>query len=264
MRKTIRYFWISKRKIDTWAESKNIFFILAIGRSGTKFLADLLSKAPGAYVVHEPVRADFLAYQRAFHSEEEAMKYIQVFRKREIYLRCRDRKINTYGEVNSALRRHCNALKHAFPKAVFIHLIRDGRDVLRSMMSRKTMTSEDPNTRLIYPVDGDPYRDSWPKMTRFERLCWYWQVENQYLRKYIAKTIRLEELVSSYDYFKRELLDPLGLQLSEEVWQKAAESPKNVTENYAIPHWSEWPRSKLDAFLGICGEEMEANGYQID
>lgn len=257
-------FWITDKKVEKWANGKNIFFVLAIGRSGTKFLADLLNKAPGTYVAHEPVQRDFRAYQRAFHSEEEAMKYIQGFRKREIYLRCRDKGINTYGEVNSVLRRHCNALKQAFPEAVFLHLIRDGREVVRSMMSRDTMTEKDPKIQYIYPAENDPCCDKWSEMTRFEKLCWLWRVENEYLQNVIqAGPIQIEKLCSSYKYFEKHVLIPLNLEISEDIWLQHAKLPKNVTREYKFSHFSQWDGKTAETFENICGEEMEANGYSF-
>lgn len=261
MIKTKLKFWIPDKKIEEWANSKNIFFMLAIGRSGTKFLADLLNKAPGAYVVHEPVREDFQAYQEAFHSDKKGIDYVQSFRKKEIYLRARSKNIETYGEVNPALRRHCHALKQAFPNATFIHLVRDGRDVIRSMMSRNTMTSKDPNTRRIYPTNGDRWYDEWGKMNRFEKLCWYWQVANGYLRNSIPKTIQFEKLISSYEYFRENLLDPLNINITKDVWREATAIPKNSTKKYTIPDWSNWGSEKTETFWKICGEELLKNGY---
>lgn len=259
----LRSLWITDEEVKKWANGKNIFFVLAIGRSGTKFLAELLNKAPGAYVVHEPVRDDFQAHQRAFHSEEEARNYIHRFRKKEIYLRARNADIHTYGEVNGILRRHCLVLKEAFPNAKFIHLIRDGRDVVRSMMSRNTMKAEDPNTKFIYPKRRNPWTNKWPEMTRFEKLCWYWAVENRYLRKQIEKAVQLEKLVSSYDYFNAELLEPLGLKIPQRIWEKTASTPKNVTDEHVIPHWSNWDYEIMQKFNALCDEEMIRNGYEL-
>lgn len=261
--KTMLKFWITNEKIRGWAESKNIFFILAIGRSGTRFLAELLNQAEGTYVVHEPVREDFKAHQDAFHCNEKARDYIQNFRKKEIYLRACNRELHAYGEVNGILRRHCLALKEAFPKAKLIHLIRDGRDVVRSMMSRKTMTAEDANTGRIYPAKADPWQDKWPGMSRFERICWYWQAENRYLRQSIETRVQLEKIVSSYDYFKSKLLDELGLEISRQAWQEAASIPKNATEQHKISHWREWGQDMMRRFQDICGEEMAENGYEL-
>jgi len=257
-------FWITDKKVEKWADSENIFFILSIGRSGTKFLAHLLNEAPGAYVAHEPVKQDVKAYREAFHSEKKATDYIHRFRKKEIYLRCKDKRIDTYGEVNSAIRRHCNALKQAFPEAVFLHLIRDGREVVRSMMSRDTMTEKDPKIQYLYPTESDPWGDKWSQMTRFEKLCWLWRVENEYLRNAIqAKAIQLEKLCSSYKYFEKHVLIPLNLEISEDIWLEHAKSPKNVTREYKFPHFSEWDGKTAETFSKICGEEAVRNGYQL-
>lgn len=255
-------FWITDSRISDWADNTKIFFVLAIGRSGTKFLADLLDQSPAARVVHEPVRDDYLAHQKAFHSQQEAAQYIHRFRKKEMYLRMRDKQVDCYGEVNSLLRRHCMALKEAFPGSALVHLVRDGRDVVRSIISRKTMTPDDPHTGLICPTEEDPWKDEWFKMSRFERLCWYWQVENHHLRLNIEKRVQFERLIGSYDYLKKELLSPLGIDVPKNMWQAAVDSPKNVTDQYRIPHWSEWGDDRMASFRRICADEMRACGYE--
>jgi len=158
LRKLIVYshFWISDEEIDEWFNSKKLFFILSIGRSGTKWLANLLNKAPRALVVHEPF-IEAIPHQEAFHDPKKAEEYIMKFRKKEIYLRVHNHDIDIYGEVNSFLRRHCEALKKAFPNAIILHLVRDGRDVVRSMYSRETMLPGAYDTKYIRPKPGDPY-----------------------------------------------------------------------------------------------------------
>jgi hypothetical protein len=265
-RKIIRtrlHFWITGRTIDEWARQTGIFFVLAIGRSGTHFLSDLLNKVPGTCIFHEPVREDFAAYVRAFHSGEEAKGYVHTFRKKEIYLRARAMHLGTYGEVNSLLRRHAYALQEAFPGAAFVHLVRDGRDIVRSMMARKTMTPEDRFTVAIQPHAEDQWRDKWAQMDRFARLCWYWQVENAYLRTAIGRTVQFERLVSSYEYLSEHLLQVCGLDLPEQEWQRAIAAPKNVTLKHRIPAWQGWSAEQKQTFKEICGEEMERNGYVL-
>lgn len=183
MAKVFMHLWIDEPTINGWAKNKRIFFILGMGRSGTKFLARLLDEAPESYVVHEPVWEDFPAYVDAFYSQKKAQWYIKYFRKKEIFLRVRDIPCEIYGESNGVLRRHLLPLKKAFPHAIFFHLIRDGRDVVRSLMARHTMTPKDPITSKIHPLPDDPWYERWEKMDRFEKICWYWQVENKYLRE---------------------------------------------------------------------------------
>lgn len=263
MIKTKLKFWYSKKKIDSWFESKTIFFILAIGRSGTNFFSHLLNKSKNAYIVHEPVRSDFRAYKEAFFSERKACKYFKGFRKKEIYLRAKSQNLEIYGEVNSVIRRHCNAIKAFFPKAYIFHLVRDGRDVVRSTMARRTMTGEDPNTKNIKPTEDDLWYNNWARMNRFERLCWYWDVENRYLHENIDSLIQFEKLISDFDYFNKKLLKPLDLNISKEIWEKEIKNPKNITKKHRIPHWREWDTEKLETFNKICGETMKKLGYEI-
>ena len=124
------HFGVTNREIERWIASKKFFFILAIGRSGTTFLSHLLNLSADAVVFHEPARSDIDAYRRAFFSPDDAERYIASFRKKEIYLRTRMKEFTVYGEVNSLLRRHVHALSRHFPAAGFLHVVRDGRDVV--------------------------------------------------------------------------------------------------------------------------------------
>ena len=257
-------FWISDRSINDYFQSHNLFFILAMGRSGTMFLSRLLNKEKSAAVDHEPVPGDRVAYIKAFYSEKAALKYIHNFRRKEIYLRVKDSPIQCYGEVNSTLRRHCLALKKYFDKAVLLHLVRNGKDVVRSIMNRWAFTPTDSQTyKAIAPPTNDPFREKWSSMSRFERVCWYWQVDNAYLRKHISNHIKFELLLSDYEYFVEYILEPLDLRITSAVWKKAVEKPVNVSFKTTFPQWSEWDRSLKDKFMKICGEEMIANGYEI-
>lgn len=261
MLKTWAKFWINKKEINQWIEKEKFIFILSIGRSGTKFLANLLDKSENAYIVHEPVRSDFRAYQAAFHDETNADFYIKKFRKKEIYLRAKERDIEIYGEVNSLLRRFINALKKHFSSVELVHLVRDARDTIRSMYSRKAFKPDDPNTRYIYPKNNDPFREKWTKMDRFEKLCWYWKTENEYLDKNIEKIIKFEDLISNYKVFKNDLILPFGLKISKKRWQEEVNRPKNITKNYTLPHWSQWKEERLEVFNNICGELMKKFKY---
>lgn len=255
-------FWHSRRKIERWANSKRIFFITGSGRSGTAWLASLLANAPAAYVEHEPVTEDFPAYQCAYWDQEAARSYVLKFRMKEIYARCSHHAyISVYGEVNSALRRHVLALCEAFPAAATIHLVRNGRDVVRSMYARKTMTAADPNTRYIAPRSDDPFREKWTSMTRFEKLCWYWQVENAFLRSVIPNTIQFECIQQDYAYLQSHVLNPLGLHIDAETWQHHAGTKINRTMTPGLPHWEKWPSELAENFNQICCAEMSALGY---
>jgi len=256
------YFWVSEEQVDDYFEDKKLFFILSMGRSGTKWLVDILNAAPRASVVHEPF-IEAGPHQEAFTDPLRAEEYISGFRKKEIWLRINKLDIDVYGEVNSFLRRHCDVLKKAFPNAIFIHVVRDGRDVVRSMYSRETMMPGAYDTNRIYPREGDPWRDEWSNMSRFEKLCWYWMIENKYLRECVGNTVQFEKIITDYEYFDRKLLKPLNMRILKKFWEEKINKPKNVTNHYKLPHWREW-NEKKDVFNMICGKEMEKNGYKLN
>lgn len=251
------------KQVSQWCDRWKFFFILGHGRSGTNFLANLLDQAHGAYIFHEPVLEDFNAYVAAFNNPESARNYLSGFRKKEIYLRMYRVKAGVYGEVNSVLRRHAEALYVAFPDATLIHLVRDGRNVVRSMMSRTTMTLKDPVSSRIYPNSADPWFKHWDRMDRFSRICWYWQAENSYLRREVGSSVQFEKILSSYEYFKDNILEPCHIFLQKAVWSATVVSPRNTTSDFKMPHWEDWSIEQRKTFEEICGDEMEKYGYEL-
>ena len=258
-------FLITNKKVDELIRNKQFFFILSAGRSGTKFLANLLNLCPTAFVAHEPVRNDVKSYRQAFYNENKSYKYINHFRKKEIYYRIRKKKIKIYGEVNGVLNRHYKALEKSFSNSntKFFHLVRDGRDVVRSIMSRKSFADDGYKGAYtgITPKNGDPYKNKWIKMSKFEKICWYWNTENKYLDKNISNRLNFEQIISDYSYLKEKLLNPLGLELSEKIWEDEIKKPKNITIEYKIPHWKEWTKRRTYTFNNICDETMKKLGY---
>ncbi len=239
----------------------NPFFILAMGRSGTKFLSSLLN-SNSVKVVHERF-PDVLFYQLAYRSEKLADNYFIPYRRNVIDRELKNNLVSNYGEVNGLLRRHCKAIHRFYPSSKVVHLVRDGRDVVRSMMSRKSFKWYDISTRFVHPLKGDPYWNKWYLMSRFEKLCWYWMIDNKYLRLNCNNRIEFEKIISDYNYYKLNVLDLLGINQSEKNWKFLVKKPKNITKKYYFPHWTEWNKEYKSAFINICSKEMKACGYNL-
>jgi len=262
--KVKRFAKTRQAEIDDWYKKTNIFFGFAIIRSGTTFLANFLNaSAKDSIVMHEAILSDYWAYPKAFDSDEKAYDYLSKFRRDEIYYRVGGKGIKTYGEINPFLRRHAKVIKQVFPEAKLFHLARDGRDVVRSIMSRATLDKKDPWYKHIYPKPGTKFYEEWDKMNRFQKVCWLWQEDNRYLRETIGYTINFENLISDYSYFKEKLLDYVGLEVSYEDWRSFVNRPKNQTAEFKLSHWSQWSEQEKDDFRRICGDEMSANGYTL-
>jgi hypothetical protein len=255
--------WVTGDKVENWATNWKFFFILGFGRSGTAFMANLLNQAKEAYVFHEPVLEDFYAHLRAHYNAKAAKRYMRGFRKKEIYSRIRLVPPGVYGEVNGNLRCHSKAIYDTFPGAKLLHLVRDGRDVVRSAMPRRVMTTRNPLSLMIHPDHNDPWKADWNDMDRFARICWYWQEENRRLRTVIGKTVQFEKILSSYEYFQSQVLEPCGIYIKKAVWEDAVLTPRNTTNEFSMPRWDQWTLDQQKTFREICGDEMINCGYDI-
>ncbi len=250
------------REIEKWLKSTDIFFGLAVSRSGTSFISNLLKReSPDALIEHEANVLDFIEFSGALHSEEKADRYISSYRLKEIYHRAHSHKISIYGEISPHLRQHCRALRKSLPDAFFFHLVRDGRDVVSSLMARGRLGRKDPILSILKPPKDDPYASEWPSMSVFERVCWLWQHDNRRLRESTDITIQFEKILSDYSYFKTRLLDSLNLKIDRETWASYISTPVNVTPEKNRPHWQNWSKEEMEKFHEICGEEMRKNGY---
>ncbi|MBE0585598.1 MAG: sulfotransferase, partial [Desulfofustis sp.] len=225
--KTTCRFWISDAQVDAYFNAINLFFILGVGRSGTTLLARLLDNHPAVTVFHEPISDDFKAFVQAHKSASAAQQYLQTFRKKMMYLLVRNRNITTYGEVNSALRYHGAALRQCFPQAKLLHLVRDPRDVVRSLYSRKHYTAQGKDHHLLAPRSDDPLAGSWREMSRFARLCWLWVDANRRLRGDVGRLLHFEKMIGDYSYFHSEVEVYLNLSVGEDRWRQAIERPAN-------------------------------------
>ena len=226
-------------------------------------MASILNQAEKAYIFHEPVLEDFFAHLMAHYNLKLAKRYMDGFRKKEIYSRMRQTSPGIYGEVNSNLRCHSEAIRSVFPNATLLHLVRDGRDVVRSAMPRRIMTIRNPLSLMIHPSDEDRWKHHWNEMDRFARICWYWQEENRRLRISIGKTVQFEQILANYEYFRDQVLEPCGLTIEKKTWEATISIPRNITSEFSMPKWKQWTPEQKKTFINICGEEMAQNGYDI-
>ncbi len=89
-------------------------------------------------------------------------------------------------------------------------------------------------------------------MSRFEKICWLWQSDNRYLRESIGITLPFERLITDWDYFRKELTDRIGIDVSQEVWQNYSGRVGNPTPTFRMGQWSSWAVER-DQFVAICG-----------
>ncbi len=174
-------------------------FVISTGRAGSQSIADeygLLHEPDGPYPsiegVHERSRGQLL-----------------------------------YGETSHFWKGQLDELIAAFPGAVYVHLVRDGREVVKSFQQR--LHYRDDPTDLSFRNEILPPHT--PGMGRFERLCWYWTYWNTEIEERITTRVRLEDLSLS------------------------------ARSNVGTSH-SEWTDEEEQVFDAVCGELMGRYGYR--
>jgi hypothetical protein len=258
----------SDREVDSLLAKTKLFFILGTGRSGTQMLSGLLNKSEKALVVHEPNRhEDRNLYTEIRQNSALAVQYLNEFRRYGIYRRIMASMPQIYGEVTGTLRYHCAALKEVFPHVRLFLLVRDGRDVVRSVMNMKRFYKKGSKKfHSLGPLESDHFHEQWHAMSRFEKICWAWADTNRVLLEIIPDdVVYFERVISDYDYTKQRLFEPLGLSISFEQWRESAKhKSKNATKVHTFPHWKDWRTREEESFDRICGQMMIELGYEYN
>ena len=226
-------------------------FILSMGRSGSMFMANLLAGCNGVNVQHEPEelnKIDIAAYKKGIISSQWLLDPFRVGHVNE-----QINKGPLYIEVNGYLRNHVKALKAEWPDCKIMQLVRNPKDVIRSMASRN------PSSMIRFLADHH-------RVSIFYASCFFWQLENRKLRRNADFIIRLEDILEDYSHY-HELLEFLGLEkrktLYKDVWEKLRKKPVNKTIKYRMPAFNEWSKIEKEIFLKNCEKEGKAYGYRM-
>jgi hypothetical protein len=104
---------------------------------------------------------------------------------------------------------------------------------------------------------------------------------NQFLASKIGASVRFEDLLRDYGLFEKSILQPTGLRISEELWRREVERPRNTSRAFRmrsrlvgllrgrkripdlrpLPRWQEWDDEMSGQFWEICGQTMRRFGY---
>ncbi|MDV3503090.1 sulfotransferase [Marinobacter sp. M-5] len=259
------YYWLI-RMIPTNRErvlkelNNSFFLVTSTGRTGTALFTNLLNECIGVQVEHEPIHREQYWHRLALENPVNSHAYISRFRIKEIFLR--KKRGLRYGEVNGALRRHVKDIRCLVPDAPVIHLVRNGYDVVSSIMNRATFTKLDWAYRDMIPHSSIVNKDQWVKFSRFEKICFMWSEENRWLNECCETTVNFEDLINDYTYFNEKFASVLGMEIEESHWRKHVERKINanrVCESANTPE--NWTEEQHEAFQRICGNEMRKYGY---
>jgi hypothetical protein len=171
-----------QKTIDDMYNNYSPVFILTTGRSGSKFITNLLNCASNIIAYHEPQPTLQYFSNYAFHHQGEAdiltnmidaarMELIlEVFIKNKIYV-----------ESNQCLTFFAPVIATLFRKSKFVYLVRHPGDFVRSAI-RKGWHKNDSiwESGRVKIADGD----QWENMDQMERLSWLWMTTNSFIEKF--------------------------------------------------------------------------------
>ncbi len=234
--------------------------ITGMGRSGTTFLANLLNHAPDVEARHEFFGdRNFVAmsYYRPSHPYLE----LRLRQQREQVL-ARFPKLHTFVDVNPKLRFALDAVRGTLDEALCFHLVRNGRDVVRSLYTSGIYTRKDG----FLPIDPSAL-DLWVGYSRFEKFCWNWNESVSILLDEGVNVLQLERIVSDNRYLRERLLEPGGIRLEPDVWHALKDRRlnrrrvrlRNLLKRRPVS--LKWTPKHEAIFMSICGETMRALGY---
>ena len=261
------------------------FFIVSSGRSGTAMLHKALSAVADMEMHHEYMVqiTQPLAVRRYLglvRAEETARVIAETYGSAIRYSEARH-----WGDSSNKLSWLIPELAQAFPKARFVHLVRDGRKVASSYFhklggecydDRSTAVLQahydepvahpapPPEKKYWWPVPRRGSADALPfrAFSQFERICWHWAELNRLVLKELSQLpaertlfVKLEELRVSPSEV-RGLYDFLGLPYSDAAYGI-----------FARPHNVNRPEDKLldgrqrAQFEVIAGDMLARLGY---
>lgn len=267
------------------------FAVVTSGRSGSLSLALALNQHPLLCVMHEPYRVLIQeAYKRVTIGAGQVGSSAKWFKN----TMPRPAGPQRVGIVDQKLTFFVHDFRKAFPNSHFIHLLRDGRDVVTSGLVRGWYSRSEENFPLhpwaVYRLRADELAgacrreaEEWQALGPFGKNCWYWAFMVRTAREALTglpvHVQRLEDLMlapeedaeagavriwEALQYLQGYLqVQPIDLGM---VHQNAGPEER-VKRN----KWAHWTEEQRELFEELCGAEMdvyyegwrEANGWQV-
>lgn len=254
-------------------------FIMSAGRSGSKFIVELLNLSPVVNAFHEPRPTLQYFSHFAYHHQDQVetlAKMIDAARMELILEMYIQNKI--FVESNQCLTFFAPSIAALFENAKFVHLVRHPGDFVSSAVRKGWHLNDS-----IWESGRVRMADEkcWQTMNQVQKLAWLWAITNNYVEDFKKKlgeervrTVRLEDLVQS-----RECVGSLfsfvgareinwarvekiqGTRINElEIFP---EEPPNMKKKADYPGYQEWTEEMKRNLFEFCGESPKRYGYVL-
>lgn len=244
-------------------------FIIGSARSGTALLGQkLLPAMKGSAEIHHEFKCEQVAeiatlYYNAFISFDETCQRLKrlygaalAYCEQDLFI-----------DVSNKPAWLIAPLVELFPKARFVHLVRDGRKTVQSIYYKlegecydlwavttlqnwlasplaKPMPPQEKPWWWPLPKHGDPYRADFLSLRwdRWQRICWYWGTINRVINRDLLACVpapqRMQIKLEDLGETVTELAEFIELQWEKELFP-LLKRPHNIGIKFEYPAWTE-------------------------
>lgn len=235
---------------------EQMLIVTGTGRCGTRAFA-LLFDGFHEYKMREEYRKRFIEP----YKDRKPFKNITRRRKVVDWVYGDIGKYDVFVDSSNQASYWLDAIHEKFPQARFIVLVRNGRDVVRSAISREWHNY---NEHEHLPPQGDPLLERWGNLSALEKNTWFWVEKNRQildrlkgLPEEIYKTYRIE------DCHKDDVLDEIeefaGIPTVGRYFVKT-KTCNSSQKHFPPPEL--WTLEVRKEFDDMAGKMMEFFGYE--
>jgi hypothetical protein len=157
-------------------------------------------------------------------------------------------------EANVYLDRLLPQLRDVFPEAIIVHLVRDPKDVVRSILNRDWYDTPEDRRHPPMKVDG------WERLSRFDKACWYARLTNETLLDAAHRTLVFERMVRDLKYLTEQLRD-MGIAVYPRLAAAEHEKKINAGRKETFPHYDHWIEKLVQSYHDVCDPVLSRLGY---
>ena len=271
---------VSKRKANIYKLRSNDFldlkrpvFFLSTGRTGTKWFAKLLKKAPNLSVFHAGV-PDLAIQNKEIYNllqNDEISKNLQDKFIKEIFLSAREEYLiysyktqKRFVETNNQLLFFAPVIAKLFPQSIFVHLYRHPGEFVRSGMRRGWY---DDNDFTKFKLIKSNKTEIWNNFSKTEKISWLWTETNQFIEDFKLSIDSKRVFSFNFNELTIERLLKLnnfiGTNISEKYIQKQISKKANVQQVGEYHTYDKWREIEKEQLRRICGDLANKYGYTL-
>lgn len=248
---------------EHWRGAQKIYFFLSTARSGSKWLSNFLDVATPLRGRHEftlnhryDCKANELKPEKRTGNGFTSLVQ-QKDLARQLLLESRswiEAQKKDYAEANVYLERFLPQLMDVFPDATYVHLHRDPKDVVRSIMNRNWYDLPDDDKHPVMEVNG------WSNFSQLEKCCWYDRVTNESLLDFCQNRIVFEKMVEDFGYLE-SVLASLDIPVFPRMAARVFKDIVNANKNNSFEDFELWSDEYQTLYHGILWPVVMELGY---